>query len=47
MYRLVPYIPILRVFFYIKNAKKMCICEYIIFNIDTFLKIVFLFAKRV
>ena len=30
MYRLGPCIPILRVFFFIKSAKKMCICKYII-----------------
>ena len=30
MYRLGPCIPILRVFFLIKSAKKMCICKYII-----------------
>ena len=35
MYRLGPGIPILRGFF-IKSAKRMCICEYIIFSIDTF-----------
>ena len=36
MYRLVPCIPILRWFFFIKNAKKMCMCQYVIFGIDTF-----------
>ena len=36
MYRLVPCIPILRGFFFMKNAKKMCICEYVIFGVDTF-----------
>ena len=34
MYRLVSCIPIFRVFF-IKSAKKMCICDYVIFGIDT------------
>ena len=36
MYRLVPCIPILRGFFFMKNAKKMCMCEYVIFGVDTF-----------
>ena len=35
MYRLAPCIPILRVFFFIKSAKRMCICENVIFSIDT------------
>ena len=35
MYRLGPCIPIFRGFF-IKSAKRMCICAYVIFGIDTF-----------
>ena len=35
MYRLVPFIPDFRGFF-IKSAKMMCICEYVIFSNDTF-----------
>ena len=35
MYRLRPCIPILGFFVLIKNTKKMCICEYVIFSIDT------------
>ena len=44
MYRLVPCIPIFRVFF-IKNAKRMCICEYVIFCIGTYKKCVFRFEE--
>ena len=45
MYRLGPCIPILGRFFIIKNTKKMCICEYFIFSIDTFKKCFFRFEK--
>ena len=44
MYRLGPCIPIFRVFF-IKSAKRMGICEYVIFGIDTYKKCVFKFEK--
>ena len=29
MYRLFPGIPIFKGFFYIKNRKKICICDYV------------------
>ena len=46
MYRLGPCIPIFRgFFFFIKIAKRMCICEYVIFGIDPYKKCVFRFEK--
>ena len=36
MYRLGPCIPIFRGGVLIKSAKRMCMCEYVIFGIDTF-----------
>ena len=45
MYRLGPCIAILGGVFLIKNTKKMCICEYVIFSIDTF-ENVFLGLKK-
>ena len=44
MYGLVPCIPILRVFF-IKSAKRLCICEHVIFCIDTCEKCFVMFEK--
>ena len=43
MYRLDPCIPILRGGggFFIKNAKRICICQYVIFSIDTFKNLCF------
>ena len=38
MYRLGPCIPIFRVFFFIKSAKKTCICDYVIFGIGAYEK---------
>ena len=35
MYKLFPCIHIFKGFF-IKSAKRMCICDYVIFGIDTF-----------
>ena len=37
--------PFLGVFFFIKSAKRMCICEYVIFGIDPYKKCVFRFEK--
>ena len=45
MYRLRPCILILGFFVLIKNTKKMCICEYVIFSIDTCEKCFFRFEK--
>ena len=44
MYRLVPCIPIFRGFF-IKSAKRMCICDYVKNRIGTCKKCVFWFEK--
>ena len=44
MYRLFPCIPIFRGFF-IKSAKRMCICDYVKNRIGTCKKIVFQFEK--
>ena len=40
MYRLVPCVPIFRGFF-IKSAKRMCICDYVKNRIDTFKNLCF------
>ena len=45
MYRLVPCILILGVSFFIKSAKKMCICDYVKNRIGTCKKCAFWFEK--
>ena len=45
MYRLVPCIPILR-WFFVKSAKKMCICDYVENQIGTCIKCAFRFDKE-
>ena len=46
VYRFGPCIPIFRSFF-IKNTKRMCICEGVIFSIDTCEKCFFRFKKGI
>ena len=45
MYRLFRCIPIFRVVFLIKSAKRMCICDYVKNRIGTCKKCVFRFEK--